>query len=286
MFAEVIGDPVAHSKSPIIHRHWLQRRGLDGDYLGTRVRAGELVEFVDSRRRNPDWRGCNVTIPHKQAILPLLDRIDARAEAIGAVNCVVRNAQSLIGFNSDIDGIAAALGATRVEGARAAIIGGGGAARAVIAYLAARGAGAITVLVRSPERAEPLRARVRAIEILPLDRANHALRGVSAIINASPLGMAGAEPMPRALLDLVRRNAAGATIFDLVTTPVRTEFLSAGRDGGGFTVDGLKMLVGQAVQPFERFFDVPAPSPDDLLRRLLGGGDLELDLDTREADAD
>jgi shikimate dehydrogenase len=272
MFAEVIGDPVAQSKSPIIHRHWLERRGIEGDYLRSRVPADELAHFLACRRRDPEWRGCNVTIPHKQAILPLLDRIDPPAAAIGAVNCVVPEGPALVGYNSDVDGVEAALGSTHLGGAKAVIIGGGGAARAVLSYLASRCAASILVLVRRPERAAPLRA-LAAIEILPVERAHDAFAGASALINASPLGMAGAGPMPEALLEGVRRAAAGATVFDLDTTPVETEFLAAGREGGGLPVDGLTMLMGQAAPAFERFFHIPAPVPGGVLRRLLSSGE-------------
>ena len=108
-YAEVIGDPIGHSKSPIIHKYWLERLAIEGDYRKTMVAGADLPAFTAARRRDPDWRGCNVTIPHKQAIIPLLDRVDRGAETIGAVNCVVREGSVLAGYNTDVDGIAAAL---------------------------------------------------------------------------------------------------------------------------------------------------------------------------------
>lgn len=268
-FAEVIGDPVAHSKSPIIHKYWLETLGIDGDYLRTQVAAGELAGFLDDRRADLGWRGCNVTIPHKEHVVRLLDRVDAGAQAIGAVNCVTRESGLLVGYNTDIDGVAAALESTELEGRNAALIGAGGGARAVVACLANRGVACLTIIARSAERAEALRAIASDMLVVPFDRAEEACRDSRAIINASPLGMVGANPMPRSLLDAVRKHAAGATIFDLVTTPAETEFLAAGRLGGGLPVDGLTMLVGQARRAFELFFGAPPPTATGRLRELL-----------------
>jgi len=270
-FAEVIGDPIAQSKSPVIHRYWLDRLRLDGDYVRTRIAGDELAAFFDRRRSDADWRGCNVTIPHKQAVIPLLDRLGPGAEAIGAVNCVVPEDGVLTGYNTDIDGVAAALDSTELGGRKAALIGAGGGARAVVAYLANRGVGRMAIVARNSGRAEVLRplASDAAMDILTFQCADEAFIGAAAIINSSPLGMAGANLMPQSILDAVQRHAAGATVFDLVTTPAQTAFLSAGRLGGGRSADGLTMLVGQASRAFELFFGTPAPAPDGELRDLL-----------------
>jgi len=271
IYAEVIGDPIAQSKSPIIHKHWLDRLSIQGDYIRTRVGGDDLDAYVDRRRADSDWRGCNITIPHKQAIIPLIDRVDPAAAAIGAVNCVVPVNGALVGYNTDIDGVAAALDSTELSGRKAALIGAGGGSRAVVAYLASRGVGRIALVVRNPERAEALRAVAAGVDlrIAGFDQADLAFGGAAAIINASPLGMAGADPIPQSLLDAVANHAAGATVFDMVTTPAETDFLAAGRRGGGHAVDGLTMLVGQAARAFELFFGVPAPAPDAVLRALL-----------------
>ena len=270
-FAEVIGDPIAQSKSPLIHRYWLDRLRIDGDYVRTRIAGDELAAFFDRRRSEADWRGCNVTIPHKQAVIPLLDRLGPGAEAIGAVNCVVPEDGVLTGYNTDIDGVAAALDSTELGGRKAALIGAGGGARAVVAYLANRGVGRMAIVARNSGRAEVLRplASDAAMDILTFQCADEAFIGAAAIINSSPLGMAGADLMPQSILDAVQRHAAGATVFDLVTTPAQTAFLSAGRLGGGRSADGLTMLVGQASRAFELFFGTPAPAPDGELRDLL-----------------
>jgi len=270
-FAEVIGDPIAQSKSPIIHKRWLHQLGMEGDCLRSRVATDQLESFLDRRRYDPAWRGCNVTIPHKERIIPLLAEFDAGASAIGAVNCVVPRPSGLMGFNTDIDGIAAALDGTGLEGRKVAAIGAGGGARALIAYLASRRVGCIAILVRDPKKAEPLRDLAIGIEveILLLDKVGQAFEGAAAIVNASPLGMAGAAEMPTALLESVGRNAVGATVFDMVTTPAETPFLATGRANGGQAVDGLTMLIGQARRAFDLFFGRPAPAPDEQLRALL-----------------
>jgi shikimate dehydrogenase len=267
-YAEVIGDPIAQSKSPIIHKHWLSQLGIEGDYRRTRVATDELATFLDRRRSDPDWRGCNVTIPHKESIIPLLDRLDPDAESIGAVNCVVTEGSALVGYNTDIDGVATALRTTPLTGRKAAVIGAGGGARAAIAFLRREGTGRIVLVVRNPARAEALSSLVRGY-ILPFEQADVAFGGAVAIINASPLGMAGADPMPHVLLHAVREHAAGATLFDMVTTPAGTGFLSVGQSAGAHCVDGLTMLVGQAARAFELFFGAPPPPSDAQLRDLL-----------------
>jgi shikimate dehydrogenase len=267
IYAEVIGDPVGHSKSPLIHKYWLERLGMLGDYRKTHVTPADLREFIASRRADPDWRGCNVTIPHKQAVIPLVDSIDLSAQAVGAVNCVVPQEGALAGYNSDVDGVAAALDSTPLEGRTAAVIGAGGGARALLFYLNGRKA-RVRVLARNPAKAEALRT-LAPLESFRLESAEEAFEDVAAIVNASPLGMSGAERTPRFLLDAVRRHADRATLFDMVTTPSETEFLSAAREGGGRPVDGVTMLIGQARPAFKMFFRAAAPAGDEELRRLL-----------------
>lgn len=271
MYAEVIGDPVAQTKSPLIHRYWLDRLGLAGEYRATRVESSDLASFLERRRSDGDWRGCNVTIPHKESVLPFLDQLDGGAATIGAVNCIIPGRLGHIGYNTDIDGLAAALDRARPEGRKAAIIGAGGAARAAVAYLASKGVESIVIVVRDPKKAEPLRELARGTRVVIGDfkSADALFNGASLLVNASPLGMAGCPDMPRDLVAALARNAAGATVFDMVYKPVETGFLLAGRNNGAQVVDGLAMLVGQAARAFELFFGKPAPLPDAFLRDLL-----------------
>src|SRR5258707_1028999 len=155
--AEVLGDPIAQSKSPIIHKYWLERLKLAGDYRRTFVPKGSLADHLSARRDDPDWLGCNITIPHKENAATLVNRLDPKTAAIRAVNCVVRVRDGLAGTNTDVDGIAAALDGTALEGAKSAIIGAGGGARAAVAYLAGRGVAKIVIVARDPVKAAALR---------------------------------------------------------------------------------------------------------------------------------
>lgn len=272
-FAEVIGDPVAQSRSPEIHKYWLSKLELADDYRSTRVERGSLAAFLKERRSHEDWLGCNVTIPHKEQVSLLVDWLEPRARAIGAVNCVVLRNASLEGYNSDIDGIEQALGSTEVQGAPAVVIGSGGAARAAVAYLADKQAETIRLIARDQARAGqllPIAGR-STLQFHCLSDACDAFEGARVIINATPLGMAGAEPMPRNILDAISCQPPAITLFDMVTTPQLTELLKAGRSSGARCVDGLTMLVGQAARAFHLFYGHEAPAPDQKLRDILTG---------------
>lgn len=270
-YAEVIGDPVAQSKSPLIHRHWLARLGIDGDYRSVRVPPGELDAYLRARQDDPDWRGCNVTIPHKEAILPLLARRRPDARAIGAVNCVVPGLHGPAGHNTDGFGISAALDGTELGGRKAAMIGAGGAARAALNHFVGRRTGTVAIVVRDPERAAHLAGQHAGtrVEIHAMDDAAAAFEGAAAIVNASPLGMAGCPAMPVHLLECLAAHAAGATLFDMVYTPLKTEFLAVGEAHGGRGVDGLTMLIGQARPAFRLLFGCEPPPGDAALRGIL-----------------
>jgi len=246
-YAEVIGDPIAQSKSPIIHKYWLERLKLAGDYRRTFVPKGSLADHLSARRDDPDWLGCNITIPHKENAVTLVDRLDPKAAAIRAVNCVVRVRDGLAGANTDVNGIAAALDGTALEGATSAIIGAGGGARG-----SRQGAGPAGQAHRGR------RAHSGAV-----------LQHRSAAAEVRTLGMASCQAMPDDLLTAVARHAAGTTLFDMVYDPIDTRFLATGRDAGGRGVDGLTMLIGQAAKAFELFFGEAPPPGDAELRGLL-----------------
>ncbi len=273
-FAEVIGDPIAHSKSPEIHKHWLTQLGLDGDYRAERVPPNGLASYFKSRRADQDWRGCNVTSPHKGKIAGLIDEVAADAAAIGAVNCVVREGDRLVGYNSDVNGIAAALGSKPLGSRHVAVIGAGGAARAMLAYLTGRGPAKVTVLARDLSKAEGLRRIAGELQLHTalLGNAASALEGAAVIVNASSLGMQGADPMPAPLLDAIEAHARGTVLFDMVYQPLETDFLRRGLAVGAEPVDGLTMLIGQARSAFERFFRAEPPVGDKKLRALLADG--------------
>ena len=279
-YAEVIGDPIAQSKSPDIHNFWLKRLGLEGDYRLCHVTAEGLADYIADRRGDPDWRGCNVTMPHKQAIMALLDAIDPAAQGVGAVNTVVRQADgTLKGFNTDAPGFLEPLLAELDEPhlfRMARIIGNGGAARALVRALADHG----FVIVMFGR--DPAKARALLDELDPEGEHHTAPLSMLAeptgfdfddrvgcldlVVNASPLGMTGNPPLALHPSHIPPRSIC----YEIVMSPLETEFLATAKAEGFRTIDGLSMLIGQAAYAFEKFFGQPAPREADAeLRDLL-----------------
>ncbi|WP_334656331.1 shikimate dehydrogenase [Sphingomonas panaciterrae] len=267
-YAEVIGDPIAHSKSPIIHGFWLEKLGIDAEYRATRVTSDDLPRFIAERRADPAWRGCNVTIPHKVAMLDLVDDPGGVRDSIGAMNTVVRQGpDTLFGTNTDAAGFYAPIADVDLTGAPVAIVGAGGAARAVLFALSRMKVGPVTILNRSPLKAAALLSRFRLKgEVLPL---TGRLPAAKLLVNTSALGMEGQPALDLDLLPL----PADALVYDIVYAPLHTPLLDAAEARGLETIDGLEMLVGQAAAAFELFFGQPAPREHDaeLRARLIGG---------------
>jgi len=272
-YAEVIGDPISHSKSPLIHGFWLEKLGIDADYRACHVRPDELAAYFASRRADPDWRGCNATIPHKEAIVPLIDAPDARATAIRAVNTVFPlPGGRLGGTNTDVDGVADAVGDLALAGRHAVVIGAGGAARSAFAFLAAQHCASVRVLARTADKARRAAADCGlAAEVLPFCPGTGAFADAALVINATQLGMKGQNAMPAFVLEELAGLAPGALVFDMVYVPLETALLGAAKAQGARTADGLLMLVGQAAVAFEQFFGQPPPRQFDaeLRERLL-----------------
>lgn len=277
-YAEVIGDPIAHSKSPRIHGLWLDRLGIDAEYRATQVAADGLRQYFAARRADPRWRGCNVTMPHKQTAIAYLDRLDPLAEAIGAVNTVVSESGALVGYNTDAGGFLEPL-SDRLEETNffrmARVLGTGGAARAIITALA-REKFVIVLAGRDPAKARALLDAVNpAAEHHAVDLAHFAdatdfafddrAGCLDLIVNASPLGMRGHPPLA---FDW-SHAPPGAIAYDIVTDPAETPFLAAARAAGHQAVDGLAMLIGQAALAFERFFGAAPPRQHDAELRAL-----------------
>lgn len=264
-YAEVIGDPIAHSKSPLIHGFWLKALGLEGGYRRAHVKPDDLAAYIADRKADSDWRGCNVTIPHKVAVMNLVgDPGDIRG-TIGAMNTIVRQPDgSLIGTNTDAAGFYAPLAELDLEGAPVAVVGAGGAARAVLFALARAGVGHVTILNRSPLKAMGLLATFGLKgDVVALDAA---LPPVSLLVNSSSLGMTG---QPQLDLDL-SPLPEDAIVYDLVYAPLQTGLLKAAEARGLDTVDGLDMLIGQAALAFELFFGrSPPEGREDELRAIL-----------------
>lgn len=280
-YAEVIGDPIAQSKSPVIHGFWLEALGLEGDYRRAHVRAGELADYLAARRADTDWRGCNVTMPHKQAVIPLLDRLDPLAARIGAVNTIVPEDGALVGYNTDAPGFLEPLRPLldQVHYFRMArVLGTGGAARAIIAALADEH----MVIVLAGRNVEKARALLDELDpegehhVAPLEHFSDETDFVfddregclDLVVNASSLGMTGQPPLA---FDMTHAPP-GSVFYDIVTSPLETDFLKTAKAAGFRTVDGLSMLIGQADHAFRRFFGAVPPRGEadaQLRERLL-----------------
>jgi shikimate dehydrogenase len=264
----VIGHPIAHSRSPLIHGGWIAEHGLAGSYDRIDVTPADLPDFL-ARFRAGAFAGGNVTVPHKQAVLPLLDHVGEAARAIGAVNMLWREKDRLCGDNTDGVGflghLDACVGGWDARAATALVIGAGGAARAVCHGLKARGLARIVVVNRSPARAQELAVAIgaplaaQAWEQLP------ALVGEGdLIVNTTSLGMTGQPPLD---LDLAALRP-GTIVDDIVYVPLKTALLIEAERRGGVPVDGLGMLLHQAVPGFARWFGV-RPSVTTALRARL-----------------
>lgn len=278
-FAEVIGDPIAQSKSPTIHGFWLEKLGLSGRYGRCRVALDELAQYLTRAKAEPAWRGCNVTMPHKQAVIPLLDRLDPLAARIGAVNTIVRETDgTLSGYNTDAPGFLEPLRPALAHAhlfRMARVLGTGGAARAIVAALA--DAGFVIVLAGR----DPAKARAMLDELAPggehhatsldhfappTDFAFDDRSGLlDLVVNASPLGMTGQPPLA---FDL-SHAPPGSIVYDIVTSPLDTALLSRARVAGFATIDGLAMLIGQADVAFTHFFGARPPREHDAELRAL-----------------
>lgn len=264
--AGVIGWPIAHSRSPLIHRHWLALNEVAGSYDRIAVEPAQLAAFIAGLREG-DHVGCNVTIPHKAAAAALCDRLTPAAERIGAANTLWMDGGELWGDATDGPGFLAALD-QEVPGwdarlGRAVVIGAGGAARAVVEALLSRGFTEVLVANRTLERAEALTERLggspMSFEALP-----GILDGTDLLVNTTSAGMQG---QPALDLDLSRLPPQ-AVVHDLVYVPRETPLLRAAAARGLRTVGGLGMLLHQAVPGFARWFGVtPRVTPE--LRALV-----------------
>jgi shikimate dehydrogenase len=264
----VVGWPIAHSRSPLIHSFWLNSLGLDGVYDRAAVPPGEFPAFAATIGQG-GLVGANVTAPHKAAAFAACDRLTANAAGLGAVNTLWRENGRLCGDNTDVAGFLANLDEQAPEWRRrtraAVVIGAGGAARAVVKALGAAGAERIAVINRTFERAERL-----AAQFAPAARAARwsaltaLLADADLLVNASPLGMIG---QPALEIDLAPLGGR-AIVADLVYVPLETPLLAAARSRGLKRVDGLGMLLHQAAPGFEHWFGA-RPAVTSELRALV-----------------
>ena len=255
--AGVMGWPVEHSRSPILHRFWLQEHGIDGEYVLLPVRPEELEGALRSLGPR-GFAGCNLTLPHKAAAFPFLEEIEPAARRLGAVNTViVQRGGALLGRNTDGEGFLAhlrqAAPAWRADAGPAVVLGAGGAARAVVAALLGAGVTALRLVNRHRERALALAASLGGpIIVADWAERNAALTDAALLVNATSLGQNGQPPLVLALDDLPRT----AVVDDLVYVPLETALLGAARRRGNPVVDGLGMLLHQARPAFAAWFGI------------------------------
>ncbi|MEO1681327.1 MAG: shikimate dehydrogenase [Pseudomonadota bacterium] len=267
--AGVIGHPIGHSRSPRLHRHWLNRYALPGHYVPLEVIHDDLRDVLTMMPRM-GFVGANVTIPHKETVLRLCDLVTDRAALIGAVNTLIfRPDGKLHGDNTDAYGFLANIRQTvpdwQPKSGPAVVYGAGGAARAVIVALLDAGVPEIRLTNRSQPRAEALRSTFGArVTVYDWVRAGNLLESAKTVVNTTSLGMKG-QPEFRVPLDGLE---PGTVVNDLVYAPLETEFLKTAAAAGCRTVDGLGMLLHQAVPGFERWFGY-RPEVDARLREAV-----------------
>lgn len=267
--AAVIGSPIAHSRSPRLFRHWLRKYGMPGHYIPMEVPAERLQETL---RLLPDlgFVGLNVTIPYKEKVMEIADQVSDRATLIGAANTLIfRQDGRIHADNTDgygfIENLRQSAPDWMPEAGPATVLGAGGAARAVVASLLDVGVPEIRLTNRTRPRAEKLREDFgKKVEVYDWVQAGNIVEGCATVVNTTSLGMAG-KPELRVPLDAI---GPGMLVTDLVYTPLETRLLREAKEQGAQTVDGLGMLLHQAVPGFERWFGV-RPEVDEATRAAI-----------------
>lgn len=266
--AFVVGSPIRHSRSPLIHGHWLNQFGIDGNYKAIEVLPEDFERFIGDLKTGATFRGGNVTIPHKERAFELSDQPDELARELGAANTLWLEDGVLKATNTDGYGFTANLD-NRHPGwdktARAVILGAGGASRAVIQAVRNRGVQEIHVVNRTVARAKSLADRFGTrVHAHPMEALGEVMAGAGLFINTTSLGMDG-EAAPEIDFSTMR---ADAVVTDIVYAPLQTPILAMAKAEGLATVDGLGMLLHQAVPGFEKWFGM-RPVVDDALRALI-----------------
>ncbi|MBF0129219.1 MAG: shikimate dehydrogenase [Alphaproteobacteria bacterium] len=271
--AGVIGWPIGHSRSPRLHAYWLDRYGIDGAYIPLRVPPDRLA-YVLRALAYAGFKGINVTVPHKEAALTLMDEVSPEARRIGAVNTIVfDDRERMIGSNTDgygfIENIRSGHPSWTATSGPAVVLGSGGAARAVCAALLAQGSPEIRLINRTPERAMTVAGDLGGpIQVIPWAERSFVLNDCSLLVNTTTLGMQGGLPLD---LDLSRLPVS-ALVTDIVYTPLETELLRTARARGNPVMDGLGMLLHQARPGFSLWFGVEPEVTPALRDWVLGTG--------------
>lgn len=269
MKAGLIGHPVAHSKSPLIHEYWMKQYGVTGEYNLIDAPPEALEETI-KRLIDEGYDGFNVTVPHKEAILPFCDWLDEGAKAIGAVNSVSIKDGRLLGHNTDVYGFIQNLkssGAVKtLQGKTALILGAGGAARAVIYGLMKEGAKKIYLCNRTRKKAENLQNEFGTIiEVIDWKNREDQNANINLLVNTTSLGMTGKPKLKFSMKDL----SHNAVVNDIVYTPLETPLLQNAVTQGNQAVTGIGMLIYQAAPAFELWTGIQPEVNDDLQNLVL-----------------
>ena len=267
ILAGVVGWPVGHSLSPLIHGTWAKRAGINGHYVPLAVPPSheEFARAMDALR-TLGFAGVNVTLPHKEHALRYADRASKAANRAGAANMLSFGAEGAVADNSDIAGFAAAVReVSSAPGSSALILGAGGAARGVALALHILGFKSIDIANRTRDKAGAL-AKTFGLGVVGWSERSEALAGVDLVVNTTSLGMTGEPPLD-VDLSLLRQSAI---VADIVYAPLETPLLAAAAERGNKTVDGLSMLMHQAVPGFNAWFGGEAAVDGDLRRKLAG----------------
>lgn len=272
--AFVTGYPVHHSRSPQIHRYWLQHYGIEGSYETVETTVENFPAFIHGLKQQ-GWQGGNITLPHKEQAFVCVEKHDEVAAQIGAVNTVWFENDILCGANTDAYGFARNLDDFAPDWVQenALVIGAGGAARAVLFALRARGFKHIVLINRTRARAETLAAHFGAgIIVDDWQNINHRLKGADLIVNTTALGMESQNNQLAETMKVFDFSVAkkGSIVTDIVYTPLLTSFLQQAKTHGVKTVDGLGMLLHQAVPGFERWFGIKPQVTPALRAHILG----------------
>lgn len=269
----VIGWPIEHSRSPLIHGHWLEQHGIEGAYEKVAVAPEDLKRFLGSLAEQ-GYCGLNVTVPHKEAALRLADEVDEAARAVGAANTLWLEGDKLMASNTDVYGFVTHLDESAPgwhgQNHPVCVLGAGGATRAILKGLIDRGFGDIRLANRTRERADALAYEFGpAIKVYDWEDRQGALEGCGLLINSTSLGMTGAPPLEIDLSPMLD----DAVVADIVYAPLETALLRQARERGLRAVDGLGMLLHQAVPGFEKWFGVRPKVTGELRSRIVA--DLE-----------
>jgi len=269
LLAGVIGFPIMHSRSPMMHNYWLEKNNLVGRYVPLAIQAQHLEGAL--RGLHPlGFSGCNVTIPHKQACIPFLDELSPSAKAMGAVSCIhIRQDGSLFGTNNDSLGFIKNLKSSnptwRADSGPITVIGAGGGSRAVCYGLIQEGAKEIRLINRNLEKAQTLASSLGPqIKPLPWSQLNESLNGVKTLVNTTSLGMVGQAALEIDLSDLDK----DALVTDIIYIPLETDLLKLAKARGNPVTNGLGMLLHQGPPAWKIWFGIE-PEVTEELRSLL-----------------